>query len=195
MTQADEAALRLLLSQRLYNTRFDVSTLICGCNIVFDSIQSFCENSRATLADMEIDGHIPDAYTIFRTSAGKSTYIVLYDSGVKSSGRRRFTLAHEIGHILLQHTESGPRQEYEADIFAAQLLLPRIFAWEIFKSSGFSVSVRELAVIFGVSAAVAENRLRTLTKEHPPTFSASEIELLNKFGGLLPRLDEPHVDC
>lgn len=195
LTLADELALRLLLRQRLYGPRIDVRSLKYEHDIVFDSIQNFCEKSRATLADMEISGQIPDGYTVRRISGGKTVYVVLYDAAVKSAGRKRFTLAHEIGHIMLGHESGGSRQEAEADRFAAQLLLPRIFAWEIFARSGFSISARELAAIFGVSKPAAENRLGSLKKENPPAFEPDEIKLLDKFGGLLPQLDGPIVDC
>ncbi|HMQ01536.1 MAG TPA: ImmA/IrrE family metallo-endopeptidase [Candidatus Doudnabacteria bacterium] len=43
--------------------------------------------------------------------------------------RRRFTIAHEIGHLLFGHActkgqNSGTHNEREADIFAAELLMP-----------------------------------------------------------------------
>lgn len=41
--------------------------------------------------------------------------------------RRRFTIAHEIGHLLLGHTcneGSGTTNETEANIFASELLMP-----------------------------------------------------------------------
>lgn len=200
LTKADESALSLLLAQKLYRPRFDVrmlkfERLKFEYDIAFYSIQSFCENSRATLADMEIGGRIPDGYTIRRTSGNNTSYIVLYNADVKSAGRKRFTLAHELGHILLNHTDDGARQEAEADRFAAQLLLPRVFAWELLERSGFLITARELAGIFGVSTAMAKNRLRPMKKENPPVFSADEIKLLDKFGGLLPRLDGPIIDC
>lgn len=44
--------------------------------------------------------------------------------------RKRFTIAHEIGHFLLDHKKSSiptKIKEREADIFAAELLLPKKF--------------------------------------------------------------------
>ena len=45
--------------------------------------------------------------------------------------RRRFTIAHEIGHLLLEHACSrnegdGSHNETEANVFAAELLMPKI---------------------------------------------------------------------
>ena len=57
--------------------------------------------------------------------------IIMYKSGM-SDVRKRFTVAHEIGHIALEHITfdgsssqfSGKSQEKEADEFAGQLLVP-----------------------------------------------------------------------
>jgi Zn-dependent peptidase ImmA (M78 family) len=42
--------------------------------------------------------------------------------------RRRFTIAHEIGHLLMGHTcefGANDNKEKEADCFAAELLIPK----------------------------------------------------------------------
>lgn len=57
--------------------------------------------------------------------------MILYKKGM-SEVRQRFTVAHEIGHIALEHITfdgsssqfSGKSQEKEADEFAGQLLIP-----------------------------------------------------------------------
>ncbi|WP_235886817.1 helix-turn-helix domain-containing protein [Mycobacteroides chelonae] len=42
-----------------------------------------------------------------------------------STDRQRFTLCHELGHLLL-HDGPGPEQEQEADRFAAEFLMPAV---------------------------------------------------------------------
>jgi hypothetical protein len=63
---------------------------------------------------------------------------ILVRRGIRESGRRRFTVAHEIGHYILHvdqqipcsprviegWRESQPTPEREADTFASELLLP-----------------------------------------------------------------------
>ena len=63
---------------------------------------------------------------------------ILVRRGIRESGRRRFTIAHEIGHYILHRDqqipcsprviegwkEGQPKPEREADIFASELLLP-----------------------------------------------------------------------
>lgn len=70
---------------------------------------------------------------------GREEYLVVYDDRVESSGRIRWTIAHEIGHIVLGHlvhfeatslcrgslTENEYKVlEREADCFAVNLLAP-----------------------------------------------------------------------
>ncbi len=58
--------------------------------------------------------------------------IVIAYNNAKHKHRQRFTIAHELGHILLRHTkgygifhlESKDINEKEANIFAAELLIP-----------------------------------------------------------------------
>jgi Zn-dependent peptidase ImmA (M78 family) len=63
---------------------------------------------------------------------------ILVRRGIRESGRRRFTIAHEIGHYILHGDhqipcsprviegwkEGQPKPEREADTFASELLLP-----------------------------------------------------------------------
>lgn len=69
-----------------------------------------------------------------RTLAGR----ILVRKGIREIGRRRFTIAHEIGHYILHRNqqtpcspgviegwkEGQPTPEREADTFASELLLP-----------------------------------------------------------------------
>lgn len=60
-----------------------------------------------------------DAFTV-RGGEGPC-YVVCYRSG-GNPARLNFTLAHELGHILLGHQENAVAEEAEADCFAQQLL-------------------------------------------------------------------------
>lgn len=68
-----------------------------------------------------------------------SQWFIVYDDG-DSIPRRRFTIAHELGHIFLGHElKKGyhtrtinlkkPESEKEADMFAARLLAPACVLW------------------------------------------------------------------
>ena len=78
--------------------------------------------------------------------------------------RRRWTLAHEIGHILLGHvgesiTSLSPEDERAADAFAAELLAPL----PILQFCGVS-SPEEIARLCGISRQAAGFRFEELSK-------------------------------
>lgn len=82
--------------------------------------------------------------------------------------RRRFTIAHEIGHAMLHDlahhhrddTFTGSAQEIQANRFAAELLMPDWMVGPASMSSGMTSS--RLAALFGVSQEAMNYRLRTI---------------------------------
>ena len=100
---------------------------------------------------------------------GDGHAVVLTDGG--DSGRRHFTIAHEIGHFVLHPercrperggvvNEAGRREEREADAFAAELLMPEYLVREAVREQGLD-AVR-LADRFAVSRKAMQTRLRYL---------------------------------
>lgn len=102
----------------------------------------------------------------------------------QNTGRRRFSIAHELGHFHmpthrrsgqfacgpaeLEATEGyGPEEEWEANSFAAYLLMPRKQFRRDCKEMPISFeSARELARIYNVSITAAARRMIELTSEH-----------------------------
>jgi hypothetical protein len=73
--------------------------------------------------------------------------------------RRRFTIAHEIGHLLLGHTcgvQDGSHNETEANTFAAELLVPTI---NLKKDFGHNQDLNELSKKYCVSDQTLTLRL------------------------------------
>lgn len=183
---AREAAVRLLLKQRLYGLRVDVTKLRYEQTILFDSVRRFCETTCTTIAQLtEQSGCLEDGCTIVHQRNGQTVYIVLYNDAKRSLARRRFTLAHEIGHILLEHGCDGDRQEAEANCFAAELLAPRVLVHRLLELSDTAVFPEDLHDRFGISLEAARLRLRHQSNSRPIHFSESENALLEKLGGLL----------
>lgn len=87
------------------------------------------------------------------------------------SYRNRFTIAHELGHVLLRHVHEGKKQlrdttfgnsdpvERAANTFAAELIMPEQKVRELFKGSS---TVQQLSEVFGVSNAAMSYRLQNL---------------------------------
>lgn len=96
-------------------------------------------------------------------SAGKDAAIWVDNKDPDT--RQRFTIAHEIGHLIL-HPEGiefrdtsfqGNQLEVEANNFAAELLMPRWMVMPYVKIYG--MDAKTLASIFNVSITAMEIRL------------------------------------
>lgn len=120
---------------------------------------------------------------------GENWYIV-YDDALDSLGRKRFTIAHELGHIFLGHPLfSGyharstdikkPRTENEADSFAARLLAPACVLW------GLNLhTAEEIAGTCKISMQAAEiraQRMQELYKRNAFLTSPLEKQLYRQF--------------
>jgi len=92
-------------------------------------------------------------------------------NGAGGSGRRRFTIAHEIGHFVLHQErcspghdgavgEAGRIEEREADAFAAELLMPEHLVREAVRENGPDDA--RLADRFEVSRKAMRERLHYL---------------------------------
>ena len=100
------------------------------------------DNSMTELVDISIDGfsHYDD-----------NRYTIFYNSDMPVY-RIRFTIAHEIGHIMLYHHFLIPSKilmasvdkktiwEYQADTFAQNILFPVDFANRLKRQNPYSIS-------------------------------------------------------
>jgi Zn-dependent peptidase ImmA (M78 family)/transcriptional regulator with XRE-family HTH domain len=78
-----------------------------------------------------------------------------------SGDRQRFTIAHELGHLVLHDKSPSPNMEDEANEFASEFLMPR----EDIKSSLRGLTLQKLAILKGqwkVSMQALLYRAKTL---------------------------------
>lgn len=190
---ARATATLLLLRQRLYSLRIDTKKLHYDKNILIDSMQHFCHMTSTTLPQLT-DGSdcLQDGCTFICRHQGETRHIILYNEDARSSGRLGFTLAHELGHVYLNHRQDGDTQEKEANCFAAQLLAPMVLIHEMARQSPVRLTPEDLRQVFSLSYQAAENRLRELPRHFSPT--RDDLALLKKLGYLLPCHGEPLVD-
>ena len=86
------------------------------------------------------------------------------------TARERWRLAHEIGHHVIHGGEPIPRQvqweknefEHEADMFAAELLMPDALLEKAVKDQNGHIDIEEIARAFRVGRQEMEKRLRQL---------------------------------
>lgn len=162
-------------------------------------ILSFCKNTRVRTYDeiasrfgISDPAHLKwyyldnkDAYTVRQEKNGKTLFELIYDSHANPA-RQRFTLAHELGHIVLKHQKEEWWEEKEADQYAAQLLAPRPL-FDLLTRYRLNPSDPELiGRVFGLSNAAAQIAVQPQRVLPDPalyarlqTAFASYIELLS----------------
>jgi hypothetical protein len=186
LRQSELRAVELLCEQG-FTSMFDlmhpaVHRFRLPVEVRFDSYGSYCQATgvdRATLfAHAGADG---------MTIRHGGLFLVLYDEQVENERRRAFTLAHEIGHILLAHDggEQAAVEEREANAFAAALLAPEVAVRYLAHREHCTITATWLQSAFFLSSEAARYRAAMLAgkRQRPP--SAYEITLLLQLFGKL----------
>lgn len=115
-------------------------------NLLVCTFATFCRRHGITHEELLDLSEHADGFTMRHNRH----YIVVYDDDPSiPESRRRFTLAHELGHYALRHWRKTEAEEREADCFARNLLAPRLLAID----RGFEFA--DYPAAFGISAAAA----------------------------------------
>lgn len=190
-TQARAAAVELLLRQPRPVLPVDVARLQYGRRILFDSVEHFCSVTRCTVEGLTRGTDcLRDGCTILCRHKGETICVVLYNEKAGGLSRRRFTLAHEVGHICLGHLNDGYEQEALANHFASELLMPRVLVAELARRSGRPPAPAEISAVFGVSLTAARLRIQSLQGG----CNRKESLLLERYGRRLPEREGPVVE-
>jgi len=129
----------------------------------------------------------------YSTVINGSMYIVV-QKGL-STGRTRFTIAHELGHILLGHvgtyhlvnrepSETENPIEHETNVFASRLLAPACVLWGCGVKSAEDIS--ELCNISLQAARIRAKRMEVLYERNKFLTSPLEKKVYEQF---LPFID------
>lgn len=180
----DRLATELLLKQKDFiSLKIDVRQLDYDYPIHFDSIQHYCEVTKRSENEVELEC-LNNGYTLILTEG----YLLLYNE-LHSPKRINWTLAHEIGHIYAGHLYDGDIEEIEAHFFAAQLLMPEAILRKLKQDLGF-LDFAWIYNNFNVSMDASVKRVKTLNskgyaKDRWATlllskFSDARKELLNR---------------
>ncbi|CDN45194.1 hypothetical protein BN871_GR_00110 [Paenibacillus sp. P22] len=147
----------------------------------------------------------PDAYTAKDVRKGKSRYIIFIaddaargHSPLKQRRRQRYTLAHEIGHIMLHSEydwasssdipEFGRKLEVEAHWFASRLLMPDYGFQNV-----MDLTVKAVTEKFDVNISAARKRLEKLDERIRNNLT-EEVALFFNWQKPQILLDEPMPD-
>ena len=118
------------------------------------SMQDWSKKYNIPLNLLTQDGLYNEGYNEWHIKNGIVYAIIFYNDEIESKERKRFTIAHEIGHIVLKHKGFSTINEKEADTFAAQLLLPHCILAELVKR-GKNITETYLTEKFGLSKEAA----------------------------------------
>ena len=106
-------------------------------------------------------------------------YIIFYDSSQPVT-TQRFTIAHEIGHILLHHFHIPVKtKEKEANMFASRLLMPMCVLYECKVKNAQEVAT--LCNVSLISATYRYERLLLVKNRKKFYTDKNEKKLKNKF--------------
>lgn len=124
-------------------------------------------------------------------------YIIVYDNKIKPRERINWTIAHEIGHIVLNHfSELNGIQnedfvifedeimELEADYFASQLLASPVILSYLKVNN-----IQQIEYLCGITSSAANGRLKHLERwKSYNRISEKEEKLLEHFNPFLKEL-------
>lgn len=96
-----------------------------------------------------------DALTFRKEYANGNVGYELYFDNHGNPFRRRFTLAHELGHIILKHSQEEWWEEKEADYFASQLLAPDLMFKMLADNHALLCEANTISRVFMLSNAAA----------------------------------------
>jgi Zn-dependent peptidase ImmA (M78 family) len=170
-------ARRRSLSQRLAAARHAARLLLRQFGVEEPHHIQLEEIARARGAMVIDDDELMTAEA--RIVRGGTTSVIRLSSRMMHSGRRRFSLAHELGHLELANgrdvlglscdNATNPfamEREAEADAFAAELLMPEWMVRRRCEVSPVTLDIaRDIAATFRTSIVASAFRLVELTSE------------------------------
>lgn len=177
----ERAATALLLEQPVTTLASDPKALGAARQILFDSYAGYCARAGITKYQLSGGARLPDGCTL---RLGELYLVLTDDAGAGGVRRRRFTQAHELGHILLGHESDGPQQEREADRFASALLMPAPVIFELWRRTGRQ-NAEELSDWFFVTISAARTRMGMLSARGSCRWGAQEQELVRRYAPVI----------
>ena len=148
----DRTAIELRIDYGFLSEKLDVFALAKKLNIhvIPYSYLSYEQKTKVT----SMNEFLKDGFTVMRYIGGKWDFYIFYDDSV-GRYRQRFTIAHEIKHIIFLEKEPTQKQEDLADHFARYLLAPSFMVMGYLKLSSSDVSDA-----FDISYEAAEYALK-----------------------------------
>ena len=159
-----------------------------GCDSLPIELSDICNKLGVVLLDNTTAQELHPTESGVAIRQNGTWYIVFDDTD--TLGKQRFTVAHELGHILLGHAlKNGyytrqnnlvkPADETAADMFAARLLAPSCVLW-----GNGAQTAAEIAAVCNISitaARIRAERLDLLRQRNAFLTSPLERDVYNHF--------------
>lgn len=156
--EAIEQADIILLSSNQFELPLNLEKLITGIKTINVQIIKYSETGVKNVTETNSSGLVLERNGIYQ---------IVYNDGIENSGHQRFTLCHELAHIILNHDLNKPNdpiQEREADIFATELLMPEAIIQELVKRGYNIVDENLLEGLFNASHRACSIRIEEFSK-------------------------------
>jgi len=171
--KATKLATHLLYHQNVSDRVLNVENLVYDRPVYIDSLQNYSMLTRIPVEKLvEKKSPTSDGVCLYDNKTG--LYVILYNAFDKNLAHRNWTIAHEIGHVYMEHKADGEIEEIETNFFAAQLFMPEYTLLSMSKEYGM-FDCYDLMEIFGVSKQAAEKRIETF--ERKKLFNASKKDV------------------
>lgn len=187
MIDSAKTALELLIQQNIRRFPVDMQTLIKQIpNIKLLTYRQAAAQLEMTLEELEWLFPSQDAFTLRAMKNTEKRFLICYQDQV-SPARKRFTLAHELAHVLLEHGNEGSTEDAQANCFAQHLLCPRPVL-RLLSPDGAPLSQEVLCKTFGLSPTAIR---RVLASPSPlPDNDALEIKLYRQLTPVIALADD-----
>lgn len=154
------------------------------------SVTQIAQYFDVTIVKNSVHGWLNPSQSGISYQSESGEWLIVYDDS-DSTGRKRFDIAHELGHILLghplregeQHTrvfnKDRPEVEREADMFAARILSPACVLWAL--NLHTPEEIAECCQISYTAAQVRADRMKILYARQKFLTSPIERQVFEAF--------------
>ena len=158
--KAKEEAYKTLMLQENFSFPINPKKIkLKEYDIKIVSFQEYMKKTKITLEQLTSNGNFNDGFTYIK----ENNILIFYNEDIESEGRKTWTISHELGHIVLNHTNQSEKNEAEANFFASQLLVPQCVLKHLVKN-GTNITPLYLSEKFKISKEASENCIHTLEK-------------------------------
>lgn len=158
---ARSKAYELLINQKGVSIGMKAESInIPNKEIIFDTLQNYCNATGSKIEDMTCNGKIKYGLNI---GLNNNTHLILHNSEIFSKQCQNWTKIHEIAHICIEHEKDEKKEEVEANFFVSCFLMPDCIIRTL-KDRGCKIDIDFLMRYFNVSKEAATKKINTLRK-------------------------------